>query len=132
MRNYKITEEIINLVEELFQEGYGGTVELVNTFPSGIGLALAGCTVVQLSGFCKESLYLCHDSVTDQLIAFGRYGIERSWDKGEVTVRDIVNIAMCMFNIYEGLGYSCPYEFKDLFIKYGFMEEQTVTKIVRK
>ena len=132
MKNYKITEEITNLVESLFQEGYNGTVELVNTFPSGIEDYLTGCTVVQLSGFCKESLYLAHDLVTDEVVAFGRYNMKNSWEPGEVSVYEIVHIAFNMFDIYESRGYSCPYEFKDLFVKYGYMQEQTVTKLVRK
>jgi hypothetical protein len=49
-------------------------------------------------------------------------------------VKDIVRIAFSMFYDYKDRGYSLPQEFRDLLIKYEYMEvkTETVTKVVFK
>ena len=49
-------------------------------------------------------------------------------------VKDIVRIAFSMFYNYKDRGYSLPHEFRDLLIKYEYMEvkTETVTKVVFK
>lgn len=134
-KKFIINPAIIDLVEALYNEGYDGQASLERHYPSGIADDLEGCFCIMLSGFCKESLHLVIDSETNEMVAFGRYSREETWAPDEYPgVKDIVRIAFRMFNGYESRGYSLPYEFKELFIKYGFMEvkTETVTKIVRK
>ena len=86
---------------------------------------------LELSGFCKESLYLVQDT-HNRIVAFGRYSWECEWDAGYIVVRDIVKIAFDMFDTYESRGYGLPGEFRELFIKYDFVEEQVVRTWKRK
>jgi hypothetical protein len=130
-KNYTVNQEILNLVHQLFEEGYEGEAKLVTTYPAGIAKELDGCMALELSGFCKESLYLVQDT-ENQIVAFGRYCCECEWDSGSIEVRDIVKIASDMFDTYESRGYSLPSEFKELFIKYDFVEEQVVRTWKRK
>lgn len=132
--DYTIGPEIIKLVERLFDEGYSGTASLTRFYPLGIADSLKDCFSIELTGFCKETLYLVQDTLSPSMFAFGRYSLETEWEFGDPDVKDIVAIAWSMFNTYEGRGYSMPLEFKDLFLKYDYIEEQTktVTEIVRK
>ncbi len=134
-KKYIITPAVIELVEALYEEGYGGTAEIVRVYPSGVADELDECVSVQLSGFCKESLYLVVNAETNEMCAFGRYSIEERWPAGEYpAVKDIVRIAFSMFRTYKDSGYSLPPEFRDLLVKYEYMEfkTETITKLVFK
>ncbi len=134
-KKYIITPAVIELVEALYNEGYEGTAELTRSYPSGIADELDGCFSIQLSGFCKETLHLVVNAETNEMCAFGRYSIEERWPVGEYpVVKDIVRIAFSMFYDYKDRGYSLPHEFRDLLIKYEYMEvkTETVTKVVFK
>lgn len=134
-KKYTVSEKIITLVEKLKDEGYEGTASLTSSYPSGIYDELRGCLAVELTGFCKESLYLVQCTLTGEVYAYGRYELERRWYDDETPeVDEIVAIAWQMFETYEARGYSMPAEFKALFLKYEYIEEKSVTtvKIVRK
>ena len=51
---YKITENVLKLVQDLIDEGYSGTVEITKSYATGTKGILGESISVQLSGFCKE------------------------------------------------------------------------------
>lgn len=131
---YKLTTKVLDLVEQLFTEGYGGSATLCRYGCTGTQEVMAknGCTLwVELSGFTKETLNLTENLDTGEIVVVGRYSYE-----GEVeTVEDIVRKSWEMFAYYEGRGYSMPSEFESLFEKYGFIRKEEVvvkkTKVTR-
>lgn len=121
---YKVTQKVLDLVEELFKDGYGGEAVFTNSGCNGTLDFLDGAFAMQLSGFCKETLHLVEDTDTGCVVAIGRYDIEREDVK---TVEDIVDVAWSMYCCYEDSGYAMPSEFLDLFKKYGYIKERTRT-----
>lgn len=121
---YKITEKVLTLVQQLFEEGYDGEVKIANTYYAGAGEYLKGYLAVEISGFCKEPLYLVEQIYTGAIWGIGRYREEFCSDK--ITVEDIVNLAWVKYQSYKDSGYSRPDEFEDLFIKYGYLVAETI------
>lgn len=119
---YKITQRCIELVEELFKEGYGGTAEITSSYCTGTQDVLGEAFSIQLSGFCKETLHIVEDTDSKDLLFVGRYNIERV----EPTVEGIVDLAWSLYKCYKCSGYSIPHEFKALFKKYGYLIEKKV------
>lgn len=119
---YKITQKCLDLVEQLINEGYRGTVEITKSYCTGTHEVLGDALSIQLSGYCKESLHIVEDTETSELLFVGRYSIE--W----VTpaVEGIVESAWGFYKSYKGSGYSMPYEFEDLFKKYGYLTKKVV------
>lgn len=122
---YKITENVLQLVQDLKDEGYSGTVEITNSYASGTKEILGDVLSVQLSGFCKENLYLVEDIEEHELVLVGRYNQEGSYEY-PVGVRLIVSKAWKFYKDYEIRGYGIPYEFQSLFVKYGYLKAKTV------
>ena len=114
---YKITQRCIELVEEIFKEGYGGTAEITRSYCSGTQDVLGEAFSIQLSGFCKETLHIVEDTDTEDLIFVGRYAVERV----EPTVEGVVEAAWSFYKSYKGSGYRIPSEFEGLFKKYGYI-----------
>ena len=122
---YKITQKVIDLIEELFAEGYEGTAEITNYSCTGTKGVLGESVSVMLYGFCKETLHLAEDTETNEVLFVGRYSEE--YRSKTPAVEDIVKIAWEMRE-----GYSMPSEFEKLFLKYGYMKEEIVVKKVYK
>lgn len=127
---YKITQKVLDLVEELFAEGYEGTTEITNSYCTGTKEILGESVSVMLHGFCKETLHLVEDTETNEVLFVGRYSVE--YRSKTPIVEDIVEIAWEMQESYGKRGYSAPSEFEKLFLKYGYMEEEIVVKRVYK
>ena len=127
---YKITQKVIDLVEELFAEGYEGTAEITNSYCTGTKGVLGESVSVVLYGFCKETLHLVGDTDTNEVLFVGRYSEE--YRSKTPAVGDIVKIAWEMQESYGGEGHSMPSEFEKLFLKYGYMKEEIVVKKVYK
>lgn len=130
---YKLTTKVLDLVQQLIEEGYEGEAALCRYGCSGTQAFMddGGARLwIELTGFSKETLNLVEDVDVNAVVAIGRYSHEGVVE----SVQDIVRIAWEMFDSYEGRGYSLPVEFKELFKKYGYIEEKqvTTTKIVRK
>lgn len=121
---YKITENVLQLVQDLKDEGYSGTVEITNSYASGTKEVLGDVISVQLSGFCKESLYLIEDTDSNELVLVGRYVQEGSYTY-PVGVELIVSKAWEFYKAYRPRGYIMPYEFQSLFVKYGYLKAKT-------
>lgn len=126
--SFKITEKVTTLVEELFKEGYQGDCEFTNSYCTGTYEVLGDAYSLKLSGFCKESLHVVENTETGEIYFVGRYSTEAV--KAEPTVEDIVSIAWIVYKCYNDRGYSMPSEFKDLFVKYGYLTKKTITKEV--
>lgn len=130
---FKLTTKVLDLVAQLYEEGYTGRVELTSHGASGTKEIMHKyqCKFwLELGGFAKETLNLAEDEETGDVWAVGRYSME-----GVVfSVEDIVRISWRMFTYYEERGYGMPFEFMTLYEKYGFIEKKSVTKteIVRK
>lgn len=122
--NFKITAKIMDLVTELVKEGYRGTATICNNYCTGTKAVLGESFSIELSGFCKETLHLVEDE-EGFVWCVGRYSTEDSFENP--TVENIVDIAWDMFNTYESRGYSMPYEFESLFVKYGKIVKKVVT-----
>lgn len=123
---YKITENVLKLVQDLKDEGYSGTVEITKSYASGTKDILGESISVQLSGFCKESLYLVEDTETGELVVVGRYSKEGSYLSTVGVVELIVQIAWEFYKAYKPRGYTMPFEFQSLFVKYGYLKAKTV------
>ena len=132
MTTYKVTQRVIDLVEQLFQEGYTGAATFSNGYASGTKEVLGVSFSLQLTGFCKETLHLTEDS-DGNIVFVGRY-YEKRRDE-DATVQDIVLIAWKMYKSYKTYSsYSRPYEFDVLFEKYGYITKKTqiVESIIEK
>ena len=131
---YKLTTKVLDLVEQLFTEGYGGDATLCRHGCTGTQEVMTknGCILwIELTGFAKETLNLAENLDTGEIVAVGRYSYE-----GEVeTVEDIVRKSWEMYDCHEWRGYSMPSEFESLFEKYGFIRKEEVvvkkTKVTR-
>lgn len=121
---YKVTQKVLDLVEELFEVGYEGEATFTNSGCSGTMDFLDGAFAIQLSGFCKETLHLVEDTDTGCVVAIGRYDIE---SENVNDVEGIVAIAWNMYYCYEDSGYAMPSAFLDLFKKYDYIKEKTRT-----
>ena len=78
---YKLTTKVLELVEQLIEEGYGGSAELCRHGCSGTWEVMFenDCkTWIELTGFAKETLNLVEDMDTGEIVAVGRYGYERN------------------------------------------------------
>ena len=126
---YKITERVTQLVQDLFDAGYEGEATLTNSYCTGTASFFEqGQLSVQLTGFCKECLYIVEDTESGDITCIGRYSLEL--EKREVGVPDIVECAWDMYKSYKDSGYSMPSEFKEMFIRSGYIKEKKVTKTV--
>ena len=97
---YKITQKVLDLVEELFAEGYEGTTEITNSYCTGTKGVLGESVSVMLYGFCKETLHLVEDTDTNEVLFVGRYSEE--YRSKTPSVEDIVKIAREMQEFYGG------------------------------
>jgi hypothetical protein len=130
-----ISQKVIDFTSKLLEEGYNGEVVIkqVNSTYTGSREQFEKYDVdfvVQLSGFCKEDLYLFEHN--NQIVGVGRYRVEFIIPVEEITVKNIVDLAYSMFKCYQNRGYGEPAEFKKLFVKYGHVTEEIQTKVVRK
>lgn len=123
---YKVTEKVLGLVEELFNEGYDGEATFTNCYCTGTGAVLGESYSIKLTGFCKEYLHLTENKESGKVLFVGRYSLEN--EILNPTVEDIVYCAWIMYKTYKDRGYSMPSEFRDLFEKYGYIEKKIITQ----
>lgn len=127
--NYKITEKVTTLVENLIKEGYDGDVTLTNSYCTGTAQFLGESMSVQLNGFCKETMQIVEDMDSGEVLFVGRYDLELRHK--DPSVETIVELAWDMYKSYkEYKNWSMPEEFKSLFLKYGYLKEKKVTKTI--
>ena len=126
---FKVTEKVLRLVDELYEEGYSGGCVYSPPWYSGALETLRNTRSLNLSGFCKETLHIVENLATNEIAAVGRYSIE---DGDVESVKDIVRIAWDMYLAYENSGYSMPSEFIELFKKYDYIEEVQTTTYAKK
>ncbi len=124
MKQYRITERVLKLAEDLIDQGYAGTIEVTRSYPSGAGEVLDGCTSLQLHGFCKESLFIC-ESAEGNLVFVGRY--DKRFEGPEGDAGDIVRLAWHSYQAYRPRGYGLPSEFVEPFVSHGWIKKQTRT-----
>lgn len=131
---YKLTTKVLDLVERLIKEGYGGEATLSRCGCTGTQEVMSenDCGLwVELTGFAKETLNLVEDLETGKIVAVGRYSHEGTVE----TVEDVVRKSWEMYDVYEWKGYSMPLEFESLYEKYSFIQKEEVvvkkTKVVR-
>lgn len=127
--SYKITEKVTTLVENLIKEGYDGEATLTNSYCTGTAGFLGDSLSVQLNGFCKETMQIVEDTETGEVVFVGRYDLELR--HSDPTVETVVELAWNMYKDYkEYKNWSMPSEFKNLFLKYGYLTEKKITKTV--
>jgi len=119
---YKVTQKVVDLVEELIGSGYTGSVQFTNSYPTGAAEILSGSYSLELSGFCKETLYVTEDMETGKLVFIGRYSQEHIYP----TVDGIVELAWSKYEHYKDRGYSRPCEFEDLFKNFGYLIQREI------
>lgn len=126
---YKITQKVTDLVAELIKSGYEGEATLTNSYCTGTSAFLGDAFSIQLTGFCKESLYVVEDIDNGEILFIGRYDLEARYMNP--AVEDIVDIAWGMYRSYkEYKNWGMPSEFRGLFIYYGKLKEKKITKTV--
>lgn len=125
---YKITERVVHLVQDLYAAGYEGEAALTNNYCTGTAEFFGEMFSIQLTGFCKETLHIAEDTETGSITCVGRYSLEL--EKSEIAVPDIVQVAWDIYKSYKDSGYSMPYEFKEMFVRAGYIKEKKVTKTV--
>lgn len=123
---YKVTQKVLDIVDALYDLGYNGKCAYTNSFAAGTRDALGNSFVLELSGFCKESLHLTEDQETGEIVAVGRYHMEGTVDSAE----EVVRLAYRFYQKYKQREYSMPQEFVNAFIRLGLIVEKTVTKMV--
>lgn len=121
---YKITQSVLNLVEDLFKEGYEGEARITNSYPTGARNVLGESFSVELTGFCKETLHLTSPVNTSDIVFVGRYEHEGLYT--DPKVEDLVSLAWVQYKCYKDGGYSIPHEFEKLFVKYGYLKKKLV------
>ena len=127
--SYKITERVADLVQSLIEAGYGGEVTMTNSYPTATRAFLEESFSLQLTGFCKECLYVSENTETGDIVCVGRYSLEL--EKSGMEVSDIVDIAWSMYKTYKGYSnYGMPEEFKSLFISNGYLKEKKVVETI--
>lgn len=122
---FKVTTRVMELVEQLIQEGYEGDATITNDYCTGTKEVLGNAISVQLSGFSKECLYLVEDTETGDIVAVGRYNLE--YREPEYSVQAIVAKAYEFYQYSKDRGYRLPDAFKNLFVKYGHIVKKTKT-----
>lgn len=122
-----IPQDLIGVCDQLLKEGYKGTIELTNSYPTGVKNIFGDQMVLSLSGFCKETLYLAADPHDEERIAAGRYEV-LSRSISSFTVELLVDMAWNMYQKYKNTApYSIQSEWLDLYIKYGYVKEKITT-----
>lgn len=126
---YKVTQKVTDLVAELIKAGYEGEATLTNSYCTGTSAFLGDTFSIQLTGFCKECLYVVEDTDNGEILFVGRYDLEAR--HMNPTVEDIVEIAWGMYRSYKSYsGYCMPEQFRELFIEHGKLKEKKITKTV--
>lgn len=126
---YKITERVTTLIEDLINAGYEGEATITNSYCTGTASFFDQAISVQLTGFCKECLYIAEDVDTHEIVCVGRYSLELQ--REEVGVPDIVQLAWDMYKTYkEYSNYGIPSEFQELFLNSGYLKQKKITKTV--
>ena len=124
----KITTRLMEVVTQLIRDGYQGEVKITNTGYRGTANILQGAFALELTGFCKETLYLVDDEETQHFIFIGRYSAEGIYAYELVDTEYLTRIAWSFYKIYKGRGYSRPTEWEDLFEKFGLITKRGVTR----
>ena len=124
----KITTRLMEVVTQLIRDGYQGEVKITNTGCSGTADILQGAFALELTGFCKETLYLVDDEETQRFIFIGRYSAEGIYAYEQVDTEYLTRIAWSFYKIYKGRGYSRPTEWENLFEKFGLITKKEVTR----
>lgn len=124
MESYKVTTEVIDLVKSLVEAGYEGEASLCWGYPSGAAAVLGESWSIQLTGFCKESIYITGCPVSG-FVVVGRY--DRETAGADITADDLVLLAWRKYKRYKERGYGLPSEFKSLFVKRGYLKEEVKT-----
>ena len=125
---YKVTTKVLDLFQQLLDEGYQGDAALTNDYATGAKETLGNSMSLKLNGFSKETLHIVEDTDTGSIVFVGRYNKEGVFT--DPTVSDIVDVAYSFYQYYKDRGYSMPHEFVELFKKYGHIKEKTVTSTV--
>jgi len=125
---FKITERLLDAVGELLKEEYEGDIRISESYCTGTRNVLGNTASVELTGFCKESLYIVDDLQNEKYLLVGRYGKECELSYDELTVEKLTEIAWNFYKTYKQRGYSRPYEWESLFKKHGFVT--STTKVV--
>lgn len=121
--NFKITQRCIDLVSALIEAGYKGEIKITNGYATGTKEILGTAPSIQLSGFCKESMYLVEDMNIESLYLVGRYKIQLV--QTDISVDEIAHVAWMTYQSYKSRDYKRPTEWDALFVKLGYLKEVT-------
>lgn len=122
----KVTPQCLDLATALIEAGYTGCISIERVGYSGAQEVIGHTPVImKLTGFCKECYHLAEDTGTGETVIVGRYALVH---RGEMpTVENMVAGAWSCYKRYKNKGYEVPHEWRNLFIKFGFLKEKTVT-----
>ena len=123
MSKYHITNRTVELVQELKKRGYSGQATITNRYPTGAKAIMGDDFSIELTGFCKESMYLCEEKDSCNFIMVGRYDLEfdlRPTD-GRSKIDLLIEQAWRKYKTYKPRGYSMPCEWEEVFKKTGYI-----------
>ena len=132
---YDISPRTIKLVQELYELGYAGSANIVHHYSSGAMAVLGNDYAVELSGFCKETLYITERLGSCSFIAVGRYNTEAELRLTDLLkpIDIIIDIAWNKYKTYKERApelYGLPEEWKEVFIKKGLIRVEMRPTII--
>lgn len=128
---YNINAELGVLASDLLIAGYCGEIKITNNGATGtVAMFKDSFIAMELSGFCKETLYIAWDTVNRVYTLIGRY--DHIADNPTVpTVKQLTDIAWLTYKRYKhSKGYGRPGEWDALFKQYGYLTTKVVEQVV--
>lgn len=130
---YIINAELCELAIALRNRGFQGETEMSCTGCTGTEEQFGEPFVaMEVTGFCKETIYIAWDMDENDYILVGRYSIIDRMPAGEPpTVEDLTKIAWEMYKDYKkNKNWGRPIEWDPLFKELGYVTTKTVQKTV--
>lgn len=130
---YAITEALGVLAADLRVAGYTGEIKLTTHGATGTDAEFEGSFIaMELTGFCKETLYISYDKQYQHYVLVGRYNsIDQSPEVP--TIETLTRLAWTTYRSYKkSKDWGRPMEWEALFKHYGYLTTKTVEQLVEK
>jgi len=128
---YIINTEIGLLADAILRGGFTGEAKFSNNGCTGtVEIFGDDFIALELTGFCKETLFIAYDTEEKDYILVGRYDIRNRFIEVP-TVDDIVKLAWSTYKDYKSSKeWGRPTEWDSLWKKAGYITTKTIQKTV--
>lgn len=128
---YEITPAMGALAQSLFEAGYTGDISLSNTGCTGTQEMFGGSFIaMELTGFCKETLFIAWNTFKDEYVLIGRYDVLEH-TKEIPSVEDLTRLAWSTYKGYKkSKNWGRPTEWDALFKQFGLITTRMVEKTI--